>query len=73
MDALRKINKIIIKDSEIAILKKYNIIVNEYSSFDEILFQIDNIIDDLSDEEYDELDFVASNLMERKYYEESPK
>ena len=73
MDELRKINNILIKDSEIRILKKYDINVNNYASIEEILFQIDQIIDDLESEEYDELDYLASNLMERKYYGETHK
>ncbi len=73
MDELRKINNILIKDSEIRILKKYDINVNNYASIEEILFQIDQIIDDLEAEEYDELDYLASNLMERKYYGETHK
>ncbi len=73
MDELKKIGNILIKDSEINALKKYDIIVNNYSSIDEVLFQIDLIIDDLTDEEYDELDYIATNLMERKYYMETNK
>ena len=73
MDELKKIGNILIKDSEINALKKYDIIVSNYSSIDEVLFQIDLIIDDLSLEEYDELDYIATNLMERKYYMETNK
>ena len=73
MDELKKIGNILIKDSEINALAKYDIIVSNYSSIDEVLFQIDLIIDDLTDEEYDELDYIATNLMERKYYMETNK
>ncbi len=73
MDELRKINNILIKDSEINTLKKYDIDVNQCSSIDEVLFLIDQIIDDLTDEEYDELDYVSRELMERKYYEKVNK
>ena len=73
MDELRKINNILIKDTEINTLKKYNIEVNKCSSIDEVLFLIDQIIDDLEDEEYEELDYVSRELMERKYYGEVNK
>lgn len=73
MDELKKINKILIKESEIATLKRYDIIVSNYASIDEVLFQIDLIIDEVSDEEYEELDYIASCLMERKYYGETHK
>ena len=73
MDELKKINKILIKESEIATLKKYDIVVSNYASIDEVLFQIDLIIDEVADEEYEELDYIASCLMERKYYGETHK
>ncbi len=73
MDQLKEINQMLLKESEIAILKKYKIDVLKCRSLDEILFFIDEIIDDLTDEEYEELDYVAGNLMERKYYGKMPK
>ena len=73
MDELRKINNILIKDSEINTLQKYDIDVNKCSSIDEVLFLIDQIIDELTDEEYEELDYVSRELMERKYYEKVNK
>ena len=52
---------------------KYNIDVTKCSSIDEVLLLVDRVDDDLSDEEYDELDYVASVLAERKYYMETNK
>ena len=73
MDELKEIGKILIKESEINTLLKYDIDVTKCTSVDEVLFLIDKIIDDLTDEEYEELDYIASSLMERKYYGEVNK
>jgi len=62
---------VLITDDELVILKKYNIVVNAKSTIEEILFLIDMFFNeayDISDEEYDELEIVANNLAERKYY-----
>ena len=74
MDELKKHGKnILINDYEKSILLKYNINVLECNSIDEVLLLIDRIIDDLEDEEYDELDYIASVIAERKYYMETNK
>ena len=71
---LKKYGKnILINDYEKSILLKYNINVLECNSIDEVLLLIDRIIDDLEDEEYDELDYIASVIAERKYYMETNK
>ncbi len=74
MDELKKYGtNILINDYEKSILLKYNINVLECNSIDEVLLLIDRIIDDLEDEEYEELDYIASILAERKYYMETNK
>ncbi len=73
---LKKVNdNILISDGDISTLKKYDIIVNKYSTIQELLFKIDQILNDeeLSDEEYDELDYIANNLQERNYYKNTNK
>lgn len=76
MDELKQLGKILIKDSEINTLKKYNINIDKVTSIDEVLFLIDMFLNDaydLTDEEYEEIDYVATSLMERKYYMETNK
>ena len=74
MDELKKYGKnILINDYEKSILLKYNIDVIKCTSIDEVLLLVDRVDDNLSDEEYDELDYVASTLAERKYYMETHK
>lgn len=75
-DMLKKVNdNILISDGDISTLKKYDIIVNKYSTIQELLFKIDQILNDeeLSDDEYDELDYIANNLQERNYYKNTNK
>lgn len=74
MDELKKYGKnILINDYEKSILLKYNIDATKCASIDEVLLLVDRVDDNLSDEEYDELDYVASTLAERKYYMETHK
>ena len=74
MDELKKYGKnILINDYEKNILLKYNIDVTKCASIDEVLLLVDRLEYDLDDEEYDELDYVANSLAERKYYMETNK
>lgn len=69
MDELKKYGKdILVNDYENRVLLKYNIDVTKCSTLDEVLFLVDRVDDDLTTEEYDELDYVATILAERKYY-----
>ena len=68
---LKKINKnIYLDEMEINILRKFDINIDNVNSYDEVLLLIDNIANDTecTDEELDELDYVASSIGERKYY-----
>ena len=72
MDELKKYgDNIWINDYETNVLLKINIDVKSCKTIDEVLLLIDRYLDDaidLEDEEYDEIDYVANNLSERKYY-----
>ena len=61
---------ILINDYKVSVLLKYNIDVTNCNSIDEVLLIVDIVDDDLTDEECDELDYVASTLAARKYYME---
>ena len=77
MDELKKYGKdILINEYETNVLLKCNIDVKKCNSIDEVLLLIDRYLGDqidLDDEEYDEIDYVANNLSERKYYGEVNK
>lgn len=71
MNELKKYGKnILINDYEINVLLKCNIDVTKCSGVEEVLLLIDRYLDDadITDEDYDEIDYVANNLSERKYY-----
>lgn len=74
MDELKKYGKnILINDYEKSVLLKYDIDVKLCQNIDEVLLLINQIIDELDDLEYEELDYIASILAERKYYGETNK
>jgi hypothetical protein len=72
MDELKKYgSNIWINNYELSVLEKCDIDVKGCNTIDEVLLLIDKYLDDaidLNDEEYDEIDYVAGNLSERKYY-----
>ena len=70
-DLLTKTNNdILISQNDINTLKKYEIDVNKYKTINELIFAIEDIInnEDLSSDEMNELDFISETLQERNYY-----
>ena len=63
-------NNLLISQKDINILKYYNIDVDNYKTINELLYAIDNILnnEDLDSDEEEELDYIASTLQERNYY-----
>ena len=61
---------LLISQNDINTLKKYEIDVNEYTTINELIYRIEDIInnEDLSSDETDELDFISETLQERNYY-----
>ena len=61
---------LLISQNDIETLKKYEIDVNEYITINELIYRIEDIInnEDLSSEEIDELDYISETLQERNYY-----
>lgn len=71
MDELKKYgSNILINDYEISVLLKCNIDVTKCKNISEVLLLIDRYLDDadILEEDYDEIDYVATNLQERQYY-----
>ena len=68
-------NNIFISKNDINILSKYGIYVNEFKTINELIFNIEDIInnEDLSNEELDELDYISEILQERNYYQNTNK
>ena len=63
-------HKLLIREEDINTLKKYGIDVDLFKTIAELLYVIDDIInnEELLDEEIEELDYVANNLQETNYY-----
>lgn len=58
-------NGLILTNREIEVLNRNSINYKKYSSVSELLYEIDDILEEIDD---DELEIVASNISERNYY-----
>lgn len=56
---------IVLTNREIEVLKRNNIEYQKYSSVSELLYEIDEILNETDD---DELEITANNISERNYY-----
>ncbi|MBE6158227.1 MAG: hypothetical protein E7159_00150 [Firmicutes bacterium] len=63
-------NNLLISQKDKETLKYYGIDVDNYKTLNELLYAIDNILDneDLDSDEEEELDYIANTLQERNYY-----
>ena len=68
---LKRENGILLSDDEINILKKYNIDYERCTSTNELIFEIEEYLNDDSDA-FD-LEILSSRLAEYKYYYETNK
>ena len=70
-ELLSSVNNILISKNDINTLKKYDIDVDQYKTINELIFRIEDIInnEDLSPDELDELDYISETLQERNYYQ----
>ena len=66
----RRENNILLSDYQVSVLKRNGIDYNNFSSIRELMFEIENYLDEEFD---DELDLVSSQLSEYIYYNETKK
>lgn len=66
----RRENNLLLSDYQVSVLNRNGIDYNKFSSVKELLFEIENCLDDYFD---DELDLVSSQLSEYIYYNETKK
>ena len=66
----RRENNILLSDYQVSILNKNGINYNNFSNIRDLLFEIENCLDDDFDEE---LDMVSQQLSEYIYYNETKK
>ena len=64
---LKKYNNIYISDEQISILSKYNINIEKYTNVSELMYDIENCLND-SYEELEDLEWVSQTLSEYNYY-----
>lgn len=69
---LKKINNMYLSSKEIDILNKYSIKYNTCFCYNELLFKIQDSLDEFYDIAED-LDIVAENIAERNYYSNTNK
>ena len=69
---LKKYNNIYISDEQISILKKYNINIEKYMNLNELIYDIEECLND-SFEELDDLEWVSQSLSEFNYYNNTNK
>ena len=66
----RRENNILLSDYQVAVLNRNGIDYKKYASIKELLFDVENCLDEDFDEE---LDLVSSQLSEFIYYNETKK
>ena len=70
---LKEVGNIMLTNYQIEVLKRYSIDPNNVSDLSELMSMIDNVLPDLNEEEYEELDSVYQMIAERNYYENTNK
>ena len=69
---LKKHNNIYISDEQINILKKYDINIDKYSNLNELVYDIEEYLNDSYDE-LEDLEWVSQSLSEYNYYNNTNK
>lgn len=69
---LKKHNNIYISDEQINILKNYDINIEKYMNFNELIYDIEQCLND-SYEELEDLEWVSQTLSEYNYYNNTNK
>ena len=69
---MKKHNNIYISDEQINILKKYNINIDKYINLNELMYDIEECLND-SYIELDDLEWVSQTLSEYNYYNNTNK
>ena len=69
---LKKYNNIYISDSQIEVLKKYDILIENYKNINELMYDIESILND-SCYDNEDLEQVSLSLSEYNYYNNTNK
>ena len=66
----RRENNLLLSDYQVAVLNRNGIDINKFINIRDLLFEIENCLDDYFD---DELDLVGSQISEYIYYSDTKK
>ena len=66
-------NGLMLTNNEIDTLKRFNIDYLKCSSLKELVFQIEEVCNELDGEDLDQLDYISSTIAERDYYQNTNK
>ena len=66
----RRENNLLLSDYQVSVLERFGISYSKFNNIRELMFEIENILDDDFDEE---LDLVSSQLSEFIYYNDTKK
>lgn len=66
-------NGLVLTNTEIDTLKRFNIDYLKCSSLKEVLFLIEEACNDVDGEELEQLDYISSTIAERDYYQNTNK
>ncbi len=66
-------NGLLLTDNQVNTLGRYNIDVAECKSMEELIYKINDASRGYDDDDYDELEYLAEQLQERNYYENTHK
>lgn len=66
-------NGLLLSDKHISILNRYNINYKKYNNINNLLFDIEEYLNDNGDLDNDDLEWVSSDLSERNYYQNTKK
>ncbi|MBQ9071671.1 MAG: hypothetical protein IJY25_00740 [Bacilli bacterium] len=69
---IKKHNNIYITDEQVSILKKYGIVVEKYNNMSELIYDIEEYLNE-SDGGFDDLEWVSQTLSEYNYYNNTNK
>lgn len=64
----RRKNGLMLKDSQVKILEKYHILIDQYTNLSSLIFRIEEILNEI---EAEDLEIVSSELSELHYYQET--
>ena len=66
-------NGLLLTDKQVSTLERYNIDASSCKNMSELIYKIEQANEGTYEDEYSELDYLAEQLAERNYYENTHK